>query len=77
MDPLSYRCLPRLPPQRRDAAPDDIAVDACTYISNNFLLVGAYSTYPSNWRLESYWGVGAYSAVSADSVLTVHTYIHT
>ena len=33
-----------------------------------FLLVGAYSTHSSNWRLESYWGVGAYSEVGADSV---------
>ena len=34
--------------------------------------MGAYSTYPSNWRLESYWGgggVGVYSEVSTDSVL--------
>ena len=46
-----------------------MAVDACAYNSNPFLLLGAYSTYPSNWRLESYWGVGAYSAVGADSVL--------
>ena len=25
--------------------------------------------HPSNWRLESYWGVGAYSEVGADLVL--------
>ena len=45
-----------------------MAADACTYNSNHFLLVGAYSTYSSNWRLESYWGVGAYSEVGADLV---------
>ena len=45
-----------------------MAADACTYNSNHFLLVGAYSTFSSNWRLESYWGVGAYSEVGADSV---------
>ena len=70
MDPLCRRCLPPLPPQRRDAAPDEMArplMHARTILII-FLLVGAYSTYSSNWRLESYWGVGAYLEVGADSV---------
>ena len=33
-----------------------MAIDPSAYNSNPFLLVGAYSTNPSNWRLESYWG---------------------
>ena len=65
MDPLRHRCLPLLPPQRRNAALDEMAVDACAYDSKHFLVVGAYSTYPSNWRLESYWG----GEVGVDSVL--------
>ena len=51
-----------------------MAIDPSAYNSNPFLLVGAYSKNPSNWRLESYWGgggggVGAYKVVGADSVL--------
>ena len=52
-DPLLQCCLPS---QSRDAVPDEMAVDACVYNSNHFLLVGAYSTYHSNCRLKSYWG---------------------
>ena len=34
------------------AAHDEMAVDASAYISNHYLLVGAHSNYPSNWRLK-------------------------
>ena len=67
MDPLLRCCLPPLPPQSRDAVPDEMAVDACAYNSDHFLLVGAYSTYHLKFGI--LLGVGTYSAVGADSVL--------
>ena len=42
--------------------------DACVCtIPIIFCLVGAYLPHPSNWKLNSCWGVGTYSEVGVDS----------